>query len=86
MTKKISSTLPLYIYVFRLQVKPRKPESKATTYDTSKREIKDEKVKVGKLHVHDFESAPEESSRVNERVMKYKEKVERSRKVLYINI
>lgn len=39
-------------------------------------------MKVGKMHVEEFELAPEESINVDERVTKYKERVARSRKVL----
>ena len=51
--------------------------------ETSKHSAKDERV-IGKMHVKEFELGPEESTKVDERVTKYKERVERSRKeVLY---
>ena len=43
---------------------------------------RDERV-IGKMHVEDFELGPGESTKVDERVTKYKERVEHSRKVLY---
>ena len=41
-----------------------------------------EMTKIGKMHVDEFELAPEESINVDERVTKYKERVARSSKVL----
>ena len=63
----------------------RKTETKVTRHDTkepSKHQVKDETIKVGKMHVEEFELAPDESTKVDERVTKYKERVEGSRKVL----
>ena len=41
-----------------------------------------EMTKIGKMHVDEFELAPEESINVDERVTKYKERLARSSKVL----
>ena len=43
---------------------------------------KEEAFKVGKMKVEEFELSPEESTRVDDRVRKYRERVESSQKVL----
>lgn len=50
--------------------------------ETSKHQVEETTTKRGARQTEEFELAPEESKKLDERVTKYKERLESSRKVL----
>lgn len=72
--------------VRREVVEPIRTEAKVRRHDKKEARkvyVHEETTQVDKTHVEEFELAPEESRKVDERVTKYKERVESSRKVAY---
>ena len=72
--------------VKRDEIQRSRREDVDTRYEVSKKQVKEDVVKVGRLDITDYEKTPRESQQVDERITTHTEGLGRDRKVSNLHI